>query len=130
MNEEFKQCGMCGKRWDTRSSFLLDGDIGLVGYSVHWKDLRLGLFMFNHNCGTTLGIKAEEFLDLYDGPTYEQRLTGSSACPGHCLYQDELGPCPAHCECAYVREILQVLAGWAKATTSKVEVGDRSGVTR
>ena len=35
--------------------------------------------------------------------------TGTDDCPGYCLRVDELGRCPARCECAYVREIIHVI---------------------
>lgn len=30
-------------------------------------------------------------------------------CPGYCLHADELAPCPASCECAFVRDVLQLV---------------------
>jgi hypothetical protein len=44
----------------------------------------------------------------------EERKTGTEECPGYCLHQDELQPCPARCECAYVREIIQIIRNWPK----------------
>jgi len=105
----FKRCNNCGTEWKTRKAFLNDKDLVITGYQAHFEKLTLGLFLFNHSCKTTLAVAAGEFQDLYKGPVFAERLTGSDQCPGHCLHQDELDPCPAHCECAYIREIIQLI---------------------
>lgn len=113
--KQFKECGCCHLIWEDRDSFLSDPGIELVGYQVDFRDLTMGLFLLNHtDCGSTLAIRAEAFRDLYDGPVFMERKTGSESCPGHCLHHDNLEPCPAACECAYVRETIQVVKAWAK----------------
>lgn len=112
---EFKICPLCKTAWSSRKDFLEDPQVDLVGYQVHFAELALGYFLFNHtSCGTTMAIVAGAFQDLYQGEPFEQRLTGSDLCPGLCLREDELEPCPAHCECAYVRDILQTIRHWPK----------------
>lgn len=87
-----------------------DPDVILIGYQVNFGDLELGFFMFHHNaCGTSFGLQAGQFTDLYHGPVFDERRTGESDCPEYCLRIEELRPCPVRCECAYVREILQIL---------------------
>ena len=106
---------MCGTRWRSRADFLADRDIQSIGYMANFQDLELGLFHFNHEaCGTTLAIGASRFTDLHTGPVFEGRLTGSSDCPAYCLRQEELRPCPERCECAFVREVLDLVAHWEK----------------
>ena len=73
-----------------------------------------GLFLFHHKCGTSLAIKADAFEDLYDGPMFKEKLLGTKDCGGHCLHKGDLSPCPTKCECAYVREIVQVILNWSK----------------
>ena len=85
-----------------------------IGYQVNFKSLDAGIFLFNHRCKGTLAIPAEQFRDLYKGPIFKERATGSDDCPGHCLHEDQLDPCPVRCECAYVREILQIIRRWPK----------------
>ena len=75
--------------------------------AVRFEALKAGLFFFNHDCGTTLALYADQFADLYQGPIFQERLQGGDDCPGYCLNKDELEPCPAACECAFVREIIQ-----------------------
>lgn len=74
--------------------------------------------MFDHvkeKCGTTLAIAAGKFSDIYDGPIFKkERMTGTEECPEYCLNVYELEQCPQKCECAYVREILQILKIWPK----------------
>jgi hypothetical protein len=114
---KFKKCSGCGLKWKDRSHFLSDPDLVLVGYQVHFEDLELGLFLFNHmKCGSTIAIEAKNFTDLYDGPIFKIRKTGKKGCPGHCLHADELRPCPAKCECAFVRDVISIIKDWDKAT--------------
>jgi hypothetical protein len=42
-------------------------------------------------------------------------LTGTAECPEFCLHRSKLNPCPAKCECAYIREIIQAIKNWPKA---------------
>jgi hypothetical protein len=110
-----KQCTCCGHVWHTLDAFLGDPQLRIVGYQVDFVDLLLGLFLFNHlTCGSTIAMPAELFRDLYDGPIYAERATGTADCPRYCLYVSELSACRAQCECAYVREILQIVRRWPK----------------
>ena len=109
----FKQCPKCAYLWNDRRMFLSDPDIQMIGYQVNFENLELGYFLFNHlSCGTTLAISASLFIDLYDGPIYAQPKTGSEECEQHCLYQNDLESCSVPCECAYVREIIQIVKEW------------------
>jgi hypothetical protein len=113
MNAIFKDCSMCGKVWRTREDFIEDPELNLIGYQVNFEQLKEGLFLFTHlleTCKTTLAVPAGEFFDLYDGPIFEENKTGTAECPGHCLHQSELRPCPAQCECAFVRDIIGILS--------------------
>jgi len=113
--DEFKKCTLCGRRWQSRDEFLKDPSTAIIGYQVNFDHLNLGFFLFNHlECGTTLGISAGNFSDLYHGPVYSERLFGSKQCPEYCLHETQLDPCPAKCECAYIREILQAVRNWPK----------------
>lgn len=108
----FKTCPLCKKSWETRADFLDDQDVVIVGYQVHFEALSEGLFLFNHSCDATMTLKAGAFRDLYSGPIFEQRMTGTGECPEYCLVKHELRPCAAKCECAYVREIIQLILLW------------------
>ena len=110
----FKKCSVCKKVWITRDDFLYDTEVSIVGYQVHFDELTEGLFLFNHSCGSTISLTAGAFRDLYDGPMFQTRMTGSDDCPGYCLTNSELRPCPVKCECAYVREIIQLIKTWPK----------------
>lgn len=105
----FKQCSGCNKKWANREEMLTDPEICLIGYQAHFEDLALGLFLFNHSCKSTFSVLAGEFADMYKGPVFDKRLTGSESCPGYCLHEESLDPCSLECECAYVREIVQLL---------------------
>ncbi len=107
---EFKQCPKCKTIWRERSEFLNDPDIKLIGYQANFRNLELGLLMFNHmTCRTTLSLEAGKFSDMYKGPVFKSRLTGSDQCPGYCLHKSVLRPCPEECECAYVRSIIDMI---------------------
>lgn len=113
----FKECTSCGRPWNTREDFLEDRNVALVGYQAIYLELTAGLFLFNHlevGCLTTLAIPAALFWDLYEGAIFEERLLNTPRCAGHCLHSDDLKPCPNKCECAFVREILQIVKAWHK----------------
>ncbi len=110
----FKTCPLCGCVWSSRSNFLADPGIEIIGYQVCFTALTAGFFLFNHSCAGTLAILVEEFEDLYDGPVYAERKTGTEECPEYCLHKEELARCPRRCECAFVREILQLVRAWPK----------------
>lgn len=112
----FKQCSKCGHKWETQNDFLSDPDVSLVGYQVHFKNLHAGLLMFNHNCGTTIAFQVEQFENLYQGPVFKERKTGSDECPGYCVQKENLDSCPAECECVFVREVIQIVKNWPKKT--------------
>ena len=113
--EIFKKCPACGFVWTSRDQFLGDPELSLVGYQVNYKQLTAGLFLFNHSCmGSTLAVQALAFRDFYQGPVFTQRMTDEACCPGHCLHQKDLRPCPLECECGYVREILDIVRNWPK----------------
>jgi hypothetical protein len=122
----FKSCPMCGHRWDHRGALLADPAVEMKGYMANFDHLEMGFFLFNHRvCGTTLSLRASLFTDLYEGPVYAQRRTGTEACPGFCLQSDELSPCPARCECAYVREVVAICHRWEKTA-----IGGQNGSER
>jgi len=111
MNKDinFKVCPNCDFVWKNREDFLNDNKVSMIGYQVHFKNLTAGIFLFNHFCKGTLAIEVSSFKDLYDGPIFKERATGSDECPEYCLHKDNLDPCPAECECAFVREIIQII---------------------
>jgi hypothetical protein len=110
----FKKCHKCWFVWSTREAFLEDPDLTIIGYQVHFQELTAGLFLFNHSCGTTLAVEAGRFQDLYAGPIFDDNLAGTADCPEYCLRKNNLQPCPAKCEFAYVREIIQIIKKWPK----------------
>jgi hypothetical protein len=110
----FQTCNICKIEWSSRDNFLSDPNIELVGYQVHFEALTTGLLYFNHSCKGTLAFYADDFMDLYDGPVFTERATHGDDCPGHCLHKDNLEPCLAKCECASVREVLQIVKDWEK----------------
>ncbi len=115
INSIFKKCPVCAFELATRDSLLKDRNIEIIGYQAHFEELTSGLFLFNHLfCKGTFALQAGFFKDLYKDVIFSERATGSKECPGHCLHEDELGPCPANCECAYVREIIQLIKIWPK----------------
>jgi hypothetical protein len=110
----YKRCSNCGYEWPIREDFLGDPDITLIGYQVNFTRVEAGIILFNHTCKGTLAIHANDFKDLYDGPIFTQRAAGTDQCPDHCQHQRNLQACPVECECAYVRNILQIIRNWPK----------------
>lgn len=113
----FKECTMCHKSWRNREAFLSDPEIRVVGYQPNFLHLAAGLFLFNHirtGCGTTVALPAGQFTDLYRGPIFEVPREAVKKCPEFCMEDSSLEPCPERCECAYVREVLQIARHWPK----------------
>ena len=122
----YRKCNNCGHVWPTREAFLTDPALVLIGYQASFQYLAAGFFLFNHereDCRTTLAVPAGDFFDLYAGPLFEERLAGSKECPAYCLQQNELARCPARCECAFVREVLQIVKDWPKTADGAVKGG-------
>jgi hypothetical protein len=114
--ERFKACSNCQSQWESLDAFMQDPSIEVVGYMPTFDDLLRGLFLFNHGCGTTLACPVALFAHLYSGPIYETKKRGDSECPGYCQHKSDLSPCPAKCNCAYVRETLQIIKKWPKSS--------------
>ena len=51
----------------------------------------------------------DAFQDLYSGTIYEENKANSDECPQYCMNKEQISRCDALCECAYVREILQIV---------------------
>lgn len=110
----FKSCTNCVTRWKSIDAFIQDPSIELVGYMPTFDDLVSGLFLFNHNCGTTLALKVGQFEHLYEGPVYRENKHGGSECPGYCQNKTDFSPCPEKCSCAFVRDTMQAIKRWPK----------------
>jgi len=108
----FKKCPKCGTEWHSRDDFLADPTLELNGYQADFRKLEHGLFLFTHkylNCFTTMAIRAKDFLDLYKGRRYHENRALTADCPRYCIDERQLGRCEAFCECAFVREVIQIV---------------------
>ncbi|MEN8256254.1 MAG: hypothetical protein ABFS09_00135 [Thermodesulfobacteriota bacterium] len=110
----FKKCTACGEKWLSQDEFLADQNVSLLGLQVCFDDLLEGLILFNHSCKTTFSVEVSKFENLYKGPRYLEPATGTEECPGYCLNERELKPCPTKCSCSFVREILQKIKYFPK----------------
>ncbi len=113
----FKICSSCKRKWGSRDEFLGDPEVAAIGYQVNFDLLKDGFFLFNHarpTCRTTVSVPAGAFFDLSEVPVFERRTTSARGCPEYCLKKEELRSCPAHCECSFVRDILQAIVKWPK----------------
>jgi hypothetical protein len=103
---------MCSAKWKTRDDFLNDRSLGINGYQADFENLESSLFYFTHlkkDCFSTLVLEANDFLSLYAGKKYPERRTRMDDCPGYCLEKEQLSRCDAFCECAFNREIIQIM---------------------
>ncbi len=110
--EVFKVCPMCSTEWVTRDEFLNDLSLEINGYGADFERLDWSLFYFTHKkegCFSTMVVEAKDFLDLYSGKKYTERRTGLEDCPGYCLDKEQLNRCEALCECAFNREIINLI---------------------
>jgi hypothetical protein len=114
MKEEkiFKTCPCCSYTWASREEFLADPNLELNGYQVNFKKLEGGMFLFTHateQCGSTMTVIMGIFSDLYSGETYKENKALSEECPRYCIDEEQLARCDALCECAFAREIMQII---------------------
>lgn len=120
-NNVFKQCSMCSTTWKSVNDFIDDHSLKINGYQVDFERLEYGLFYFTHNkaeCGSTLSVHAKDFLHLNPNNKYPERKTGLQECSGHCLDKKKIDRCLAHCECAFVRDIIHILEEHRKNTVN------------
>ncbi len=95
--------------------FLKDRKLQLNGYQVDFEMLEQGLFYFTHRvegCHSTMVVEAGQFFDLNPGVRYKERNTGKDDCPGYCLKKDQLDRCENSCECAYVRDVIDIIRNY------------------
>lgn len=107
----FKTCSGCEYIWKTREDFLNDKNVLYLGYQVNFTHLEAGYFLFNHDtiCRSTIALKVEKFRDLYNGPVFNVSYMGTKSCLGLCTQKLNTERCDNKCECAFVREIIQVI---------------------
>jgi hypothetical protein len=108
----FKTCPSCSQIWQTRDEFVLDTQLELNGYKADFEKLEYGLFFFTHHqngCFSTMAIEVLDFKDMFSGKPYPERKTDSEECPGYCRDKEQLERCDNICECAFVREIMNML---------------------
>jgi hypothetical protein len=108
----FKLCPSCNKEWLTREEFMRDPGLELNGYKADFESLEYGMFFFTHsvsNCCSTMVLLVNDFRSLYGGPVYPDRLALSEDCPRYCIDEKQMARCDALCECAFVREIMQII---------------------
>jgi hypothetical protein len=113
----FKTCPMCAKKWGCRDTFLDDPELNFNGYQANFGTIEQGLFFFTHvnaACGSTIALKAEVFLSLYNGKKYKENKQLSEECPKKCLDRSQLDRCPVHCEFAFIREVSQIIKDRSK----------------
>ena len=114
MNEKskFKTCPGCFISWDSMETFLSDPNLELNGYKADFKDLEYGMFFFTHRtepCYSTMTLMVDDFRSLYFGKTYRGSKALSEECPRYCMDEKQFVRCNALCECAFVREIMQII---------------------
>lgn len=110
--EAFKVCPKCSKNWSTLNDFLNDDALILNGYQANLKNLESGLLLFTHmveGCKTTMGLYVSGFSHLYNGVRYPENKALSAECPRFCIDEKRLDRCDVFCECAYAREIVNIV---------------------
>ncbi|HEY3357186.1 MAG TPA: hypothetical protein VGQ83_28310 [Polyangia bacterium] len=101
----FKSCSFCRREWETLDEFARDPECRPLGLVVHFKDAYRSLLLFNHSCGTTLAVRADDFRDRMP-PLEGPLLAGSDGCHEHCLRFGDLEPCDQPCRNAPLRRLM------------------------
>lgn len=108
----FKTCPGCFVAWESMEAFLSDPNLELNGYKPDFKDLEYGMFFFTHKtepCYSTMTIMVDDFKSIYSGKYYQENKALSDECPRYCIDEKQFARCDALCECAFVREIMQII---------------------
>lgn len=108
----FKRCPRYSQIWSIQDQFITDRQLELNGYMTDFEKLEYCLFLFTHNqtcCRSTMALRVSNSMNLYKGPINKERKTGTGECPGYCRDRKQLDRCDALCECAFSREILQII---------------------
>jgi hypothetical protein len=117
----FKKCPSCGTTWPSRTEFIMDDLLSANGYQPDFDSLEEGLFLFTHHkqgCHSTIAVTVGNFVDLYQGPRYSERKKGTGQCEGLCMELYNLRLCKSKCECAYIREVLNIINKQKNVTNS------------
>ena len=104
----FKSCPVCSEIWPTPDAFVRDRALAPIGLTVVFDDPYRSLFMFNHRCGTTLGVEADLLRDHFPLLVGES-LARTAGCRRHCLDINDLESCDQPCRNAPLRQFLQTL---------------------
>jgi hypothetical protein len=110
--EGFKTCPLCGAQWPTIEDLVRDRAVSVDGYTAFFDDPGAGLIFITHrspDCGTTMTIKAAQFMPLYSGPIHMVSHKGATDCRRLCLDRHSLEDCDAPCAMAWVRVVLRCL---------------------
>ena len=108
----FKTCGACKLVWPTWESFVFDSSVRLLGLQAVISDPDINLFVFEHECGSTVSILSKRLRHLLPEPARDApaiRLMGSEQCNGHCLTLGDLAACDAPCSNARERELVRIV---------------------
>lgn len=107
-SDVFKQCSMCGKRWETLDDLQADKNKALLGCQPDARDPRYSLILFNCSCDTTLAMQLREFADHRGASIYNDERRDNNDRPDYCLNL-KLPSCPIKCACAYTKDVLTML---------------------
>lgn len=107
----FKVCGSCGHRWPGWDDLLADPQIRLLGLQAVARVPEASVLVFEHRCGSSVSVLAMRLHHLVpEIPAHEwPSLRGTAACPGHCLHQEDQGPCDQRCRHRLDRAVLDLV---------------------
>ena len=110
----FKVCSFCKHEWPSVEDFERDGRTRPLGLVVDFDDPWETLVLFNHACGSTLALRAEELRARIPCLEAAALLAGEPPCPGRCLRYGDLEPCLNPCRNAPLRNyVVRMVLGRA-----------------
>jgi hypothetical protein len=107
----FKTCPSCEAVWATRSDFLADREVLLVGYQSSYTVSQPGLFLFNHSCDSTIAVDASDFKDMYNEDICQSCEAHRKHHPAHCCKGMTGEDKPKKCVCKFSKAIECKLEG-------------------
>jgi hypothetical protein len=107
----FQKCGSCGRRWGQWQEFVMDPGIRLLGMQVNFSLPESNLFVFEHDCGSSVSVLARRLRSCLQvaEPQGAPNRFGSEQCGGHCTKLEDLEACDRDCANAADRKLIQML---------------------
>jgi hypothetical protein len=108
----FRTCGACRRAWATSAAFLDDGGLTVLGLQVAEHMPEANLLVFEHDCGSSVSVRAARLRFLLPDPAEGEGLAdlwGTEECQRLCRRLEDWTTCDRPCVNARDRHLLQLV---------------------